>query len=222
MHARLVRLYCVQLTMSERETRENHMITTRVSRWLRRWLTSGARADFELGDPSARSIPHDGSNARWSRTTTRSRVRPGQQGDEASTPTIGAGTPVLVLAEQWISHHRSLTVLFQHVIESSIATACSVVFLSRASIRKAFNPSGLTRVRMALRDSPISSDLRRAPFGISMPEHIALRVVGCLIAEFKIQIFQVNLAALFSKHSRVKAPRLFWANLYEIPNRIRA
>ena len=55
MHARLVRLYCVQLTMSERETRENHMIITRVSRWLRRWLTSGARADFELGDRSAGS-----------------------------------------------------------------------------------------------------------------------------------------------------------------------
>jgi hypothetical protein len=57
---------------------------------------------------------------------------------------------------------------------------------------------------------------------ISMLEHIALRVVGCLIAEFKIQISQVNLAALFSEYSRVKAPRLFWANLYEIPNRIRA
>ena len=42
----------------------------------------------------------------------------GMQGDEANTPAIGAGTPVLVLAEQWIPHHRSLTVLFQHVIES--------------------------------------------------------------------------------------------------------
>ena len=58
MHTRLVRPYCVQLTMSEREARENHMITTRVSRWLRRWLTSGARADFELGDPSAGSRRH--------------------------------------------------------------------------------------------------------------------------------------------------------------------
>jgi hypothetical protein len=41
-----------------------------------------------------------------------------QLGDEANTPTIGAGTPVLVLVEQWIPHYRSLTVLFQHVIES--------------------------------------------------------------------------------------------------------
>ena len=57
------------------------------------------------------------------------------------------------------------------------------------------------------------------PHLISMVEHITLRVVDCLIAEFKIQIFQVNLAALVSEHSRVKAPRLFWANLYEIPNR---
>ena len=55
-----------------------------------------------------------------------------------------------------------------------------------------------------------------------MLEHTTLRVVGCLIAEFEIQIFQINLAALFSEHSRVKALRLFWPDLYEIPNRIQA
>src|SRR5262245_16562797 len=56
---------------------------------------------------------------------------------------------------------------------------------------------------------------------VGMVEHSTKRVVGHLIPEFKIQAFQVNLAALFSEHSRVKAPRFFWANLYEIPNRIR-
>ena len=56
---------------------------------------------------------------------------------------------------------------------------------------------------------------------VGMIEHITKRVVGRLIPELKIQTFQVNLAALFSEYSRVKAPRFFWANLYEIPNRMR-
>ena len=71
---------------------------------------------------------------------------------------------------------------------------------------------------------PPKADIRlnSRTLSISTLEHITLRAVGCLIAELKIQIFQVNLAALFSEHSRVKAPRLFWANLYEIPNGIGA
>ena len=65
-------------------------------------------------------------------------------------------------------------------------------------------------------ESDIKCDIMECPL---RAKGVRVGVVGCLIAEFKIQIFQVNLAALFPEHSRVKAPRLFWANLYEIPNR---